>query len=332
MLLRNKDFRQGIFLFLPCLLLLGILGMQHSFMGCVLCLLAGLLMLAAHCLVELRRYRKLQKLAQDLDALLLQGTPLFMADYEEGELSVLASQMQKLTSRLTEAKDALQKDKEFLADSLADISHQLRTPLTAMHLTLSLLQDPQLEPKKRLELMRDFRALLSRTEWLVETLLKLSKLDAGRVHFVKEPVSLQVLLEHAAAPLAIAMELRQQSLSLPQTDCILLCDLTWTAEALGNVLKNAMEHSPTGGRISIHTQDTPLFTKIEIEDEGGGFAKEDLPHLFERFYRGKNADAKSCGIGLALSRSIIAAQNGSIQAANTEKGAKFMIKLYKQVI
>ena len=140
------------------------------------------------------------------------------------------------------------------------------------------------------------------------------------------------MLEQALEPLAIAIELQQQKVILDCPPCTLYCDPTWTVEAIGNVLKNAMEHNPTGGEIRITGRDTPIFTEITIEDEGGGFPPEELPHIFERFFHGKGGNSKNCGIGLSLSRKILTAQNGTIQGENRGKGARFTIKIYKQVI
>ncbi len=283
-------------------------------------------------ITEWQRYKELQKITKDLDALLLHGTALPIAFYEEGELSLLAYQVQKLTQKLTEAKKALQKDKAFLADSLADISHQLRTPLTAMHLTLSLLRETENDPKRHRELIRDFRNLLDRTQWLVEALLKLSKLDAGTLQLRPEEVSLPQLLEQAAAPFAIALELQEQSLKIQCQECTLFCDSIWTAEAIGNVLKNAIEHTPSGKEILLVGRDTAIYTEIIVKDQGKGFSPEELPRLFERFYRGSRESVISCGIGLSLCQSILAAQNGSIQAQNWEQGGQFTIKFYKQLL
>ena len=283
-------------------------------------------------LVELTRYKRLQKISEDLESLLLHGTSLPMGEYEEGELSLLAYQVQKLTQRLTEAKEALQKDKTFLANALSDISHQLRTPLTAMNLTLSLLRQPEEEPKKHKILLRDLGVLLHRTQWLVEALLKLSKLDAGTIQLCKEPVSVSRLLREAAEPLSIPMELREQKLVLKCRVHTVLCDPLWTGEAIGNVLKNAMEHSPQGSTITLSATETPLFTMITVEDQGGGFPPEELPRIFERFYRGKGSDPQSCGIGLSLTRSILAAQNATVHAENCNEGAKFTLKFYKQLL
>lgn len=293
----------------------------------VICALAALL------IVQRKRYRKqLKKLNNDLDRLLRQGTPLPIDQYEEGELSILAGQMEKITLRLTEAAESVRKEKENLADSLADISHQLRTPLTAMNLAAAMLRKPDLTDEKRRELTEELRRQLRKIDWLVETLLKLSKLDAGTIELSREEVSVRELVQKSSEPLAVSMDIKNQSLVADCGNAKFLGDLSWTAEALGNILKNCMEHTPEGGSITVTAEETPLFTMIETEDTGPGFEPGDLPHLFDRFYQGSNASPINYGIGLSLARTIIAKQNGTVQASNTGNGAKFTIKFYKQVI
>ena len=276
--------------------------------------------------------RQLRKLNRDLDRLLLHGIPLPIDQYQEGELSILANQMEKVTLRLTEAADRVQQEKTHLADSLADISHQLRTPLTSMNLAVTMLRTPQLANARRMELTGELRSQLSRIDWLVETLLKISKLDAGTVELVSQPVSVRELIQKAVEPLAISMDVRDQKLEIHCSTEQIQGDLSWTAEALGNILKNCMEHTPAGGTISILAEETPLFTKLQIDDTGSGFTEGDLPHLFDRFYQGTNACPTSYGIGLSLARSIVTAQNGTIQALNSGHGARFLLKFYKQTI
>lgn len=275
---------------------------------------------------------QLRRLNEDLDRLLQQGTPLPIDQYKEGELSILANQMEKITLRLTAAADQVQREKLALADSLADISHQLRTPMTSIHLVLTMLRSPDISNSRRMELTSELHSQLTRMDWLVETLLKLSKLDAGTITLIPDAVPAAQLVGRAAAPLSIPMDVRDQQLHVTCQAETICCDLSWTAEALGNVLKNCIEHTPTGGSIFVMVRETPLFTEIEIEDTGEGFAPEDIPHLFERFYQGKNAGTERYGIGLALARSLIAAQNGVIQAQNGTRGAKFTIQFYKQIV
>lgn len=330
MVRNNPELRRSLMWLLAVTAVMSLLGFYFSPVcgGLVLgsCLSCG----GIHLLTQLRRYRTLRSFSAQLDALLLRGTPIPIGDYREGELSILATQIQKLALRLTEAAEASQADKRFLADSLADISHQLRTPLTAMNLTAAMLQKP--DPENRTALIRELRGLLDRTEWLVETLLKLSKLDAGTVNLAKESVPARSVIRRASEPLAIPMELRGISLRILCGEEIFTGDPVWTAEALGNLLKNAMEHTPGGGTVTVSVLETPLFLQFLVEDTGPGFDPRDIPHLFQRFYKGANASPESCGIGLSLARTVITAQNGTIQAANTPEGARFVIKFYKQTL
>lgn len=328
----NKGLRLSLILLSAATAILTLIGVSLSVPAGVLLLIFGLAAIAIHLSTEYYRYRKLQKLSSDLDKLLIGGTPLPIREYNEGELSILANHIQKLTLRLTESAEAIKADKVYLADSLADISHQLRTPLTAMNLTTTMLRDPELSTEKRMELTGELRSLLTRTEWLVETLLKLSKLDAGAVKLAQDPVRVRNLIARAAKPIAIAMDLRNQKLIIHCAEETFTGDLVWTAEALGNILKNCMEHTPEGGTITVTAQETALYTQIEVQDTGAGFDVKDIPRLFERFYKGSNASETSYGIGLALARTVITAQNGTVQAANGSTGAKFVIKFYKQII
>ena len=313
-------------------LLLTILAYFLSTIGCI-CVVATCFVLNCCYFWFLRkRQERLRELSVQLDQLLHNGTPLPISEYCEGELSILANQLQKVTLRLQESAEQSQSDKQALAQSLADISHQLRTPLTAMNLTAVMLREPGLSEQRRITLSRQLQTLLNRTDWLVESLLKLSKLDAGTVELRQEVVSLRELIQRSAAPLSIPMELRDVRLTVTCGDEAITCDTVWTAEALGNLLKNCVEHTPPGGTISVTAQETALYTAITVEDSGPGFDPVDIPHLFERFYRGKDAAETSYGIGLALARTIVTAQNGTIQAMNTGTGAKFVIKLYKGVL
>ena len=313
-------------------LLLTILACFLSTIGCICVVTTCFVLNCCYFWFLRKRQERLRELSVQLDQLLHNGTPLLISEYSEGELSILANQLQKVTLRLQESAEQSQSDKQALAQSLADISHQLRTPLTAMNLTAAMLREPGLSEQRRMALGRELQNLVNRTDWLVESLLKLSKLDAGTVELRQEVVPLRELIHRAAAPLSIPMELRDQRLTVTSGDEAITCDTVWTAEALGNLLKNCVEHTPPGGTISVTALETALYTAITVEDTGPGFDPSDLPHLFERFYKGKDAAETSYGIGLALARTIVTAQNGTIQAMNTGSGAKFVIKFYKSVL
>lgn len=328
----NKELHRALWLILLITGSCSAIGFAISPASGFLVLAACIVLACVYFVTESFRYKQLQQLSRHLDNLLLYGTPLPIQNYQEGELSILASQIQKMTLRLTESAEVSKKDKQYLADSLADISHQLRTPLTAMNLAVAMLRTPGLSNQRRMELSRELSSLLSRMDWLVETLLKFSKLDAGTVQMAQDRISVHTLIAQAAAPLAIAMDLRNQTLTIHCKDETLRGDFTWTVEALGNILKNCTEHTPNGGTITITAHETPLYTQITVEDTGPGFSPGDIPHLFERFYKGSNASESSYGIGLALARTIIVSQNGTIQASNGSHGAVFTIKFYKRII
>ena len=279
-----------------------------------------------------RRYRRIAELSADIDRILHGEDHVSLNEYAEGELGILQSEVHKMTIRLREQKQSLVDDKIYLADSLADISHQIRTPLTSINLLVSLLSDPGITDERRGELSRELYSLLSRIDWLITTLLKMSKLDAGTVQFNSETVPMAELIRKSTESVAIPMELRGQELKVT-ADGSFIGDIGWTAEAITNIVKNCMEHTPEGGKVSVTATDNPLFAEIIISDNGRGIAGEDLPHIFERFYKGKNSADNSFGIGLALARTIITTQNGTIKAENIlPHGAKFTIRFYKGTV
>lgn len=300
--------------------------------GCLL-LLAGFGYGIAHLLPLRRRYADIAALCEDIDRVLHGQEHRAIGGSAEGELAILQSEIQKMVIRLRDAADSQRRERGRLADAMADISHQLRTPLTSMNLTASLLASEELTQERRLQLTRELKTLLVRVDWLVEALLKMSKIDAGAVTFEHESASAAELIDRAAAPLAVPMDVREQTLQVSCDRQQFAGDLAWSVEALGNVLKNCMEHTPRGGVIRVEVRETALFTQITVRDSGSGFDTEDIPHIFERFYKGKNAGEGSFGIGLALARMIQTGQNGTIWAENApEGGALFTLRWYKSVV
>lgn len=285
-----------------------------------------------HVLTTYRRYGRIAALSADLDRVLHGEDAADLNRYAEGELAILQSEIHKMTIRLREQQQNLQKDKIYLADSIADISHQLRTPLTTINLLVSFLSEPDCSRERRLHLTRELYSLLSRIDWLITALLKLSKLDAGTVQFHREAMPMEELLRRSAEPLLVPMELRDQTLTV-EADGTFEGDRSWTQEALTNILKNCMEHTPDGGKITVTATETALYREIRIADNGCGIDPAELPHIFERFYKGKDADEKSFGIGLALARRIITTQDGTIKAENRPGGgALFTIRFYRGTV
>ena len=276
------------------------------------------------------RYKSIAQIADQIDLVLHNADHLYIGESDEGELSILQSEITKMTLRIREQNDALKKEKEQLADSLADIAHQLRTPLTSVNLILSLLEN-NTDENERKALIRETKELFVQMDWLLASLLKLSRLDAGIVVFQSEQIDVNALISAALHPLLIPMELHNIDL---QTDVpkgvIIQGDSAWLSEAIQNVLKNCMESAGENGKLEIFCTDNPLFTEIAVHDSGAGFEKEDLPCLFDRFYRGKNAGATGYGIGLALCKMIITRQGGTITAKNhPQGGANFVIRFPK---
>jgi signal transduction histidine kinase len=275
-----------------------------------------------------RRYAQIDRLSAYLRKINRGDYTLDVSDNTEGELSILKSEIFKVTVMLREQNEALCRDKTRLSNALSDISHQLKTPLTSMFMMTDLLYDEDLPDEKRREFTGRIRAQLERLEWLVSALLKLSRLDAKTVRFRRNAVPLVRLIEKAAAPLLIPMELKNQTLTVAG-DVVVRCDENWTGEALLNILKNCVEHTPGSGKITVECADNPLYTEIRISDSGPGIDPKDLPHVFNRFYRGKNASNDSVGIGLAMSAAIIEEQGGTIEAKASSKGSVFIVRFSK---
>lgn len=202
-----------------------------------------------------------------------------------------------------------------------------------MMMMADLLSDKKLEESKRVEFTQNIRVQLERIDWLVSSLLKLSKIDAGTVNFKSNKVHINEVIQRAVQPVLIPMDIKEQAFIVSGEDSVSFTgDFHWTAEAMINILKNCVEHTPVkGGEISIHYEENPLFTKICIKDNGKGIDKEDIPYIFRRFYKGKNAGEDSVGIGLAMAYSIITSQHGNIDVKSDKgNGTEFIIKFYKR--
>lgn len=300
------------------------------------CFVLGVSILLISCtLISTKwRYHEIEKLSGYLQQINSGNFHLDVRDNYEGELSLLKSHIYKVTKMLSEQGVVLHEDKAKLTNAISDISHQLKTPLTSMMVMADLLRDKRLDDRKRAEFTRNLQVQLERMEWLVSSLLKLSKIDAGTISFKKEKVLVGPLIQTAVEPLLIPMDIKMQSLDVKGDEqTAFIGDFNWTIEALINIVKNCVEHTAEGGEISILFSENALFTEIIISDNGKGIAKEDLPYIFKRFYKGKNANDDSVGIGLAMAHSIITSQKGGIEVTSQKGiGTKFRIKFYKQVI
>ena len=331
---RNREIRNFTLLLAAVCVIAVITGFVINFITGVFTIILCSLFCMAFFIFTGKRYRDIAFLSEQIDIVLHGKDGFDLNMFNEGELSILQSEIHKMTVRLKEQADMLKKEKMYLSDSMADIAHQLKTPLTSINMIASFLGHCDLEPQHRLELVGEMKSLLVRIDWLITTLLKISKIDAGTAIFQREPVAVSILLQKAAEPFLIPLELRKIELRVNGDDTIQFTgDLRWTSEAIGNILKNCMEHCENGGLIEIDYIQNPLFTEIIIRDNGPGIDADDLPHIFERFYQGKDVSGSNFGVGLALARMILSRQNGSIKAANrTDGGACFTIRFYRQVV
>lgn len=287
-----------------------------------------------HFAMTWRRYRRLAALSEQLDKILHGQGTLEFAEQEEGELSILQDEIRKMTVTLRQQADALKGEKQYLCDAITDMSHQLRTPLTSLNLIQAMLAGQELSPERRRELLMQQKVLLRRIDELLVVLLKMARIDAGAVSFQRMQVPAGQLVRQASEPLSIPMELRGLQLCCHGNEQVTLCiDAAWSAEALGNILKNCMEHTPGGGRIDVFWEENAVYIEVRVEDNGPGIDEEDLPHVLERFYKGKNQGEAGFGVGLAFARMVVAAQNGVLTAENrSQGGARFVMRFYKGVI
>lgn len=333
-MLRNKELRIHIAILFSLLVIATAATYFIDPRASLIVFIAVLLSIVVSVLFSYWRYHQIGALSNYLKRITGGDYSLDIRDNDEGELSILKNEIFKVTVTLREQAELLKKDKRFLADSISDISHQLKTPITSMLVMAELLGDEKLPPEKRAEFIQNIRSQLERLQWLVTSLLKLSRIDAGTIEFRSENVDVRSMLKKAIEPLLIPLEIKTQALEISGDEHTRFTgDMNWSAEAITNVVKNCVEHTPCGGRISIQFGETPIHTWITIQDNGEGISPDDLPHIFNRFYRGRKSHKDSIGIGLAMSKSILQKQGAVIEAVSeTGKGAQFTIKFYKSIV
>lgn len=253
-------------------------------------------------------------------------------DFNEGELSILKNEISKTTIMLRQVADNSVKDKLNLKDSLGDISHQLKTPLTSITIMIdNILDSPDMNEKTRKKFLINIKREILNINFLVMSLLKLSKFDANVVKFNKESVYLKDIITESIKNVSMIKELKNITIKVSGDDDIkLLCDFKWQVESITNILKNSIEHTSEYGTVEVNYSENKLYTRILIKDNGKGIDSGDLPHIFDRFYKGENGSDDSFGIGLSLSKTIIEKEGGSITVKSTPNiGIIFTIKYLK---
>ena len=276
--------------------------------------------------------KKINEITKYIEEINRGNYKLNIEENTEDELSILKNELYKITIMLKEVAENSQKDKTTLKDSLSDISHQIKTPITSILIMLdNILSDENMPEDIKKDFIKDIKREIVNIKFLVESILKLSKIDSNSIKFIKKEVFIKDIINEAVKNVSMLSELKNIEIIVSGDDSIkTICDLKWQVEAITNILKNCIEHSYENRKIYINYNQNNMYTELKIEDNGTGIDAKDLPHIFERFYKGKNSSSDSVGIGLALSKSIIESNNGYIQVdSELNKGTTFIIKYLK---
>ena len=279
-----------------------------------------------------KRDKNLRSINKYLDKVNNGNYELKIEDNGEDEISRLRNELYKTTILLRESAENSEKEKTNLSNSLADISHQLKTPLTSIRIMLDNIEEnPNMDEKTRNEFIEEISRQIDWISSLVISLLKLAKFDAGAIIMQDTQINVKKLIDNVINNLAIMIDIKNIKIEEKiDEDVILRADYNWQLEALTNIIKNCIEHSKEDSKIKIEVENNSIFVKIKITDEGEGIAKEDLSHIFERFYKSKQASENSIGIGLSLAKTIIEKENGYIKVdSELGKGTTFEIKYLK---
>lgn len=278
------------------------------------------------------RNKKLNEIKKYINEINNRNYELKIEDNSEDELSNLKNELYKITIMLKEEAEKSKQDKESLKVSVQDISHQLKTPITSISIMLDNLKDnPKMDEKTRQRFIFEIDKQIENISFLIISLLKFSRLEAGVEDFIKEKINVKELISACLKRLEIPIEIKNQNIVIKgKEDSYFIGDYKWQEEAITNIIKNCIEHTDENKNIYINYEENNLYTKIQIIDEGNGIDKEDIKHIFERFYKGKDSSENSIGIGLALAKTIIEKDNGYISCKSEKgKGTEFIIKYMK---
>lgn len=303
---------------------------KYVVISAIICLAFGIAFIVVFLLYLKMQKQQTMDIAKRIERINLGDYSLQIDRNSEDELSLLDNQIYRTAVKFREQAENSNKDKENLQKSLSDISHQLKTPLTSIIVMVdNILDDDDMPLEIRREFLSDIKHNTSTVSFLVQSLLTLSKLDAEAIRFKYADVDVKSFIDECIKNTAVMAEICNVSVETLCDDTYKLnCDKKWLCEAVTNIIKNCIEHSQNGN-IKITADQNKLYTKISIKDNGSGITKEDLPHIFERFYKGKNSSDDSVGIGLSLAKTIIEKQGGYISVSSElNKGSEFVIKFF----
>ena len=297
----------------------------------ILLITTSVSLLIVFILYERKQDKEIDKITKYLEAINDKNYTLKIDENSEEELSILKNELYKVTVMLRENASNTLKDKINLKRALEDISHQLKTPLTSILIILdNLIDNPEMDYQTREEFLHDLKRETTRIQSLIQSILKLSKFDSNTVQFIKQDIYLKQIIDEAIKNTGSLADLKNIKINVEGNKKIKLnCDLLWQIEAITNILKNCIEHSKENTQIDIKYNNNSVYSYITITDYGEGISKEDLPHIFERFYRGKNSSNESIGIGLSLSKTIIESNNGIVSVESNSDKTTFIIKYFK---
>ena len=279
-----------------------------------------------------QRDKKINQITQYINEIKNRKYDLNINENSEDELSNLKNELYKITIMLKEESEISRQDKEKIKMSVEDISHQLKTPLTSIMIMLDNLKDnPNMDEDTKQKFIFEISKQVDWINWLVISILKLSRLEADVVKFSNNKINVKKFIDEIIGNLEIPIEIKNQKISIEgDEDASFIGDYKWQQEAITNIIKNAIEHNKENGKITIKYEENVLFTKITIIDEGQGIDKEDLKHIFERFYKAQNSSDNSVGIGLSLAKNIIEKNNGMINCkSEIGNGTEFIVKYMK---
>lgn len=328
----NKELKNIVLIGSAVTIVLSVICFFLNIICGILSLLLGITLTVLFVIYTKKRYKTLGELNNYLSLVCAGNFDLNISENTEGELSILKNNLYKVMIMLKTQNEMLEKDKTYLADSLADISHQLKTPLTSMMVMTDILKEEKNEEKK-IEFVTVIENQLEKMKWLILNLLKLSKLDSGTAEFKIENLSICEIIDESLKPFMVTVDLKNIKIKNVIAAFNFNGDKNWSIEAFENIIKNCIEHTQKNGTITIGSKTTSIYNSVFIADDGCGINKEDLPHIFERFYHGKNSSSESIGIGLALSKTVFEKEKGDIFVQSEEgKGTTFEIRLYKAIV
>lgn len=302
--------------------------MVYIIVGILTLIILGLIIFIL--LQKRRQERQLQELIEYLTKVQDFSELPGMREINEGRMGILQSEIYKVVTILKQEYSAEHKQKKYMSDMMSDISHQFKTPLTAISLMTELLMNPEVSEEHRLEYAARIDSQVGKMTWLIKNLLTLSQLEAGVLEMKSEQILLADMMSEIESSLEIMAEASEVELKLTTPEVLIITgDKHWLREALTNIIKNSIEHTASGGYVRVTSGDNNIFTCITITDNGKGIAREHLPHIFERFYKADNTSKNSVGIGLAMAKQIINLHGGTIEVeSEVNKGTTFTIKLY----